>query len=42
MATENLTKLIELYRHFHANPELSLQEKETAAKVAAELKAVGL
>lgn len=40
-ATENLTKLVELYRHFHAHPELSLQEKETAAKVAAELKAVG-
>ena len=36
-----LPKLIELYRHFHAHPELSLFEKETAAKLAAEWKAVG-
>jgi hippurate hydrolase len=35
---EDLTKL---YRHLHAHPELSLCEKETAARVAAELKAVG-
>jgi hippurate hydrolase len=35
---DDLTKL---YRHFHAHPELSLCEKETAARVAAELKAVG-
>ena len=31
-----------LYRHFHAHPELSLFEKETAARVAAEWKAAGL
>jgi len=36
-----LPKLVELYRHFHAHPELSLYEKETAAKLAAEWKAVG-
>jgi metal-dependent amidase/aminoacylase/carboxypeptidase family protein len=28
----------ELYRHFHANPELSLQEKETAARISKELR----
>jgi hippurate hydrolase len=33
--------LVTLYRHFHAHPELSLQEKETAARVASELQAVG-
>jgi hippurate hydrolase len=30
-----------LYRHFHANPELSLMEEKTAAKLAAELRAAG-
>ena len=30
-----------LYRHFHENPELSLQEFQTAARLAAELRAVG-
>lgn len=30
-----------LYRHLHARPELSLQERETAARVASELKAAG-
>ena len=30
-----------LYRHFHANPELSQSEKNTAARVARELKACG-
>jgi hippurate hydrolase len=40
-AKENLPALIELYRHFHANPELSLQEKETAARFAEELKKTG-
>ena len=29
-------------RRIHANPELSYEEKETAALVAAELKALGL
>lgn len=30
-----------LYRHFHAHPELSHQEVETAARLAAELRALG-
>jgi amidohydrolase len=30
-----------LYKHLHQNPELSLQEKETSARVAKELKALG-
>lgn len=30
-----------LYRHFHANPELSLMEEKTSAKLAAELRAAG-
>lgn len=30
-----------LFRHFHANPELSLQEVETAKRLAAELDALG-
>lgn len=33
--------LDELYRHLHAHPELSLHERETARRVAAELKAAG-
>jgi hypothetical protein len=34
----NLPGLLETYKHLHENPELSTQEKETAAFVAAELK----
>jgi len=30
-----------LYKHFHAHPELSLNEKETAARLAEELRATG-
>lgn len=37
----HLTELVELYRHFHAHPELSFMEKETAARLAKELRAVG-
>lgn len=33
--------LLELYRHWHAHPELSLAEQETAARLAAELQAAG-
>ncbi len=40
-AKENLERLVELYRHFHAHPELSLQEKETAARVARAFEAAG-
>ena len=36
--TDNLQAL---YEHFHANPELSLMEVETAARLAAELRALG-
>ncbi len=38
---DHLEEFIELYRYFHQHPELSLSEKETAARVAAELKATG-
>jgi amidohydrolase len=30
-----------IYKHFHAHPELSLEEKETAARLAKELRAAG-
>jgi hippurate hydrolase len=39
---KHLPNLVELYRHFHSHPELSLQEKETAARVAREWKQAGL
>ncbi len=38
---ENLDDLVQLYRHFHSHPEISFEEKNTAARLAAELKAVG-
>jgi len=38
---EALPGLVELYRHFHAHPELSLFERETAARVADEWQAAG-
>ena len=41
-ATTHVDELVELYRHFHSHPELSFQEKETAARVAKELKAAGV
>jgi hippurate hydrolase len=34
-------ELVQLYHHFHQHPELSFQEKETAARVAEEWKAAG-
>ena len=37
----HLSDLLPLYRHFHRHPELSFQEKETAARLATELRAVG-
>jgi hippurate hydrolase len=37
----NIDKLVELYRHFHAHPELSYEEKETAARFAKELEDAG-
>lgn len=36
-----LPSLLELYKHLHANPELSLQEEQTGEKMAAELKKLG-
>jgi hippurate hydrolase len=37
----NMESLVTLYRHLHSHPELSLREKETAARIAQELRAVG-
>jgi hippurate hydrolase len=37
----HLPELVTSYRHFHAHPELSLQEVATAAKVAEALRAAG-
>jgi len=39
--TADMPSLLELYRHLHANPELSFQETETAQKLAAEARALG-
>lgn len=36
-----LPSLLALYQELHANPELSLQEVETAARIASELRAAG-
>ena len=33
--------VLDLYRHFHENPELSFKEKNTAARLAKELEALG-
>lgn len=38
---KELPSLVTLYQELHANPELSLQEVETAARVAQELRAAG-
>jgi amidohydrolase len=40
-AGRELPALVETYKRLHANPELSHQEKETAALVARELRALG-
>jgi hippurate hydrolase len=37
----NLADLVRTYEQFHANPELSLQEEKTAARVAEVLRAAG-
>ncbi len=37
----DMPDLMELYRHLHANPELSFEEHETAAKLAKRMKALG-
>jgi amidohydrolase len=36
----NLSSYEDLYKHFHANPELSNQEKETAATIVSHLKKI--
>lgn len=36
-----IKSLVELYTHFHLNPELSLQEVKSAARLAEELRTVG-
>ncbi len=36
-----LSDLVKLYRHFHSHPELSFDEQETAARLAAEWKSDG-
>jgi amidohydrolase len=39
---KNLDDLQSLYRQFHSNPELSFQEEKTAARVADELRKLGI
>src|SRR5689334_7365758 len=39
---DNLTSLVELYRHLHQTPELSEKEKDTSARMAKELRDVGV
>jgi hippurate hydrolase len=39
---KNLDDLATLYRQFHANPELSFREETTAARLAEELKKLGI
>src|SRR4051794_5895895 len=41
-AKDHAEELVVLYKHFHTHPEVSLLEKETAARVAEELKAAGV
>jgi amidohydrolase len=38
---QEYASLFELYKHFHAHPELSFQEEKTAARLAEELKGAG-
>ena len=40
-ADRHLPSVVELYRHFHANPELSYKEVKTAERLAAEWRAAG-
>jgi hippurate hydrolase len=37
----DLDNLLALYKHLHSNPELSLQEQKSAARIAKELKQLG-
>jgi amidohydrolase len=38
----DFTSYESLYKHFHSNPELSHQEKETAASIASKLSSLGI
>jgi hippurate hydrolase len=38
---KHLDGLVDLYEHLHANPELSLEEEKSAARMAKELRAAG-
>ena len=38
----HLDEIVELYRYFHAHPELSFQEQETAARMAQQWRGVGI
>ena len=40
--TANLDPLVKLYKHLHQNPELSLQEEQSALLMAKELTALGM
>ena len=42
VAADYDSHLEDLFKHFHANPELSFLETETAKRMAAELRAAGL
>ncbi len=41
LAAKEIDSLEALYKHLHAHPELSFQEKETAAKLVSELQSLG-
>ncbi|HEY2414110.1 MAG TPA: amidohydrolase [Pirellulaceae bacterium] len=41
-AKAHASELVDLYRHFHSHPELSFEERETGARVAKELRAIGM
>jgi amidohydrolase len=41
LITESYAHLESLYKHFHTHPELSLQEMQTAARLASEMKEIG-
>ena len=41
LVKEHLANLVDLYKNFHQNPELSFKEEKSAAKVAGELKKLG-
>ena len=41
-AEKHLDEIFKIYQHFHSHPELSFLEKETAARLAKELRAAGV